>query len=67
MKENVKISIDKKCLLNLEEAAIYTGVGTGKLRQLSNEANCPFVLFNGSKRLFKRKKLEEYLESSYSI
>jgi len=34
---------------------------------MTNEANCPFVLWNGNKRLIKRKILEKYLESAYSI
>lgn len=62
-----KLDIDKKCLLTLEEAAEFTGIGIHKLRELSNNDNCQFVLFNGSKRLLKRQKLEEYLNEAYSI
>lgn len=65
MKINVEIS--QKCLLTLEEAAQYTGLGTQKLRNLSNDENCGFVLWNGSKRMFKREKLVSYLNSLYSI
>lgn len=49
------------------EAAQYFGIGTSKLRELSNEDNCPFVLWVGSKRLIKRQKLEEYLLGLKSI
>lgn len=62
-----KIPIWKKTTLTLEEAASLTGIGINKLRDMSNEENCNFVLWNGSKRLLKRVKLEAYLESSYSI
>ncbi|MCI8615308.1 MAG: transposase [Lachnospiraceae bacterium] len=65
MKTDVEIS--KKCLLTLEEAAQYTGLGMQKLRNLSNDENCGFVLWNGSKRMFKREKLVSYLNSLYSI
>lgn len=65
MKTSVEIS--QKCLLTLEEAAQYTGLGTQKLRNLSNDENCGFVLWNGSKRMFKREKLVSYLNSLYSI
>lgn len=65
MKADVEIS--KKCLLTLEEAAQYTGLGMQKLRNLSNDENCGFVLWNGSKRMFKREKLVSYLNSLYSI
>lgn len=62
-----KVPISQKAMLTLEEAASYTGIGVNKLRNLSNEENCGFVLWNGSKRLLKRKKLEEFLNNSFSI
>ena len=61
------IPIWEKSNLTLEEAAVYSNIGKEKLRQLSNNEDCPFVLWVGSKRLFKRKKFDEYLESVYSI
>lgn len=62
-----EVPIWEKSNLTLEEAAAYFGIGTAKLRQLTDEENCNFVLFNGSKRLIKRKPLEKYLESEFSI
>lgn len=62
-----KIPVWEKANLSLEEAAAYFGIGINKLRDMTNEANCPFVLWNGNKRLIKRKTLEKYLESAYSI
>ena len=53
--------------LSLEEAAAYFGIGINKLRDMTNEENCPFVLWNGNKRLIKRKQLERFLETAYSI
>ena len=53
--------------LTLEEAAAYTGIGTDKLRELSNRESCDFVLWVGTKRLLKRKQLEEFLIKSFSI
>ena len=53
--------------LTLNEAAKYSGIGVNKLRDLSDAEDCPFVLWNGTKRLIKRKKLEEYCERLYSI
>lgn len=61
------VPIDKKELLTLEEAAAYTGIGINKLRELSNDEDCEFVLWNSSKRLLKRRKLENYLSEKYSI
>lgn len=56
-----------KTNLTVEEAEAYSGVGRTKLRQLSNDEDCPFVLWNGTKRLIKRKKLDEYLDNMYSL
>ena len=61
------VAIADKALLTLEEAAKYFNIGINKLRIMTNEENCPYVVWNGSKRLIKRKPFEEYLYSSYSI
>lgn len=56
-----EVPIWEKYCLTLEEAAAYFGIGVNKLREMSDEPNCQFVIFNGSKRLIKRRKLEENL------
>ena len=61
------IPIWHKTLLTLEEAAAYSGIDTGKLRELSNDENCSFVVWNGRKRLLKRKELDEFIRVAYSI
>lgn len=65
MKKEVPIWF--KSNLTLEEAAAYSGIGINKLRQLTDDKECSFVLWNGSKRLIKRNKLDEYLSKKYSI
>lgn len=62
-----EVPIWKKTNLTLEEAAAYTGIGINKLREITNEENCAFVLWVGSKRLIKRRRLDIYLENAYSI
>ena len=61
------VPIWERTTLTLEEAAAYTGIGINKLREMSNEPDCSFIIWLGNKRLFKRKKLEEYLDREYSI
>ena len=56
-----EVPIWEKYCLTLDEAAAYFGIGVNKLREMSDEPNCQFVIFNGSKRLIKRRKLEENL------
>ena len=64
--KNIKdVAIADKALLTLEEAAKYFNIGINKLRIMTNEENCPYVVWNGSKRLIKRKPFEEYLYRSY--
>ena len=62
-----KVPVWEKANLSLVEAAAYFGIGINKLRDMTNDENCPFVLWNGNKRLIKRKQLERFLETAYSI
>lgn len=61
------VPIWEKSNLTLEEAPAYSGVGINKLREITNEERCPFVLWVGTKRLLKRKLLDKYLEGAYSV
>ncbi len=62
-----EVPLWEKANLTLEEAAAYFGIGINKLRELSNDDKCTFVLWCGSKRLIKRVQMEEYLAKMYSI
>ena len=62
-----EVPIWEKSNLTLEEAAAYSGIGINKLRKISDNESCPFVLWIGTKRLIKRKKLDEYIARMYSI
>ncbi len=67
MNKVMNVPLWERTTLTIEEAAEYSGIGRNKLRQLTDERNCNFVLWNGSKRLIKRKKLDEFLISQFSI
>lgn len=62
-----EVPIWEKSNLTIEEAAAYSGIGTNKIRELTNDEKCPFVLWVGSKRLVKRKLFDKYIEGCYSI
>ena len=62
-----EVPIWEKSNLTLEEAAAYSGIGIGKLREITNEEKCRFVLWVGNKRLIKRRLFDQYIESCYSI
>lgn len=62
-----EVPIWEKSNLTLDEAAAYFGIGTNKIRQMTDDRNCKFVIWCGNKRLIKRKLFDAYLEQAYSI
>lgn len=62
-----KPQIKDKPTLTIEEAACLYNIGEHKLRELTDDNNCSFVLFVGRKRLIKRKQFDEYISRSFSI
>ena len=62
-----ELPLESKPLLTLREASTYIGIGINKLRDMSNERNCDFVLFVGRKIMFKREALVKFLENAYSV
>lgn len=63
----LQIPISEKILLTVNEASALTGICKEKLTYISNYEGCPFVIFNGNKRMFKRKQLIEYLEKETQL
>ena len=62
-----EIPIWQKSNLSLEEAAAYSGIGVNKLRDMTNDESCKFVLWVGNKRLIKRCLFDLFIEQAYSI
>ena len=62
-----EVPIWEKSNLTLEEAAAYSGIGINKLREITNEPGCNFVLFVGTKRLIKRRLLDAHLEKTDAV
>ena len=62
-----EIPIWEKSNLTLEEAAAYYNIGVGKLRELTNDDRCKFVLWVGNKRLIKKDLFNKYLNEMYSV
>ena len=63
----IPVPIHLKILLTIKEAAELFNIGESKLRELTDAKDCNFVLWNGNKRLIKRKTFEDYLLRQYSI
>lgn len=60
--EKQEVPIWEKANLTIDEAAAHFGIGTNKLREITSNPDCEFVIRVGAKRLIKRKKFERYLE-----
>ena len=65
--DNKTVPLWEKSNLTIEEAAEYSNIGQNKLRELTADENCRFVLWVGNKRLIKRKLFDEYIAAAYSI
>ncbi len=61
------VPVWERTTLTVTEAVEYTGIGRDKLREITDREDCDFVLWVGNRKLIKRKKLEEYLEKTYSL
>ena len=61
------IPIWEKLNLSVEEAAEYSNIGINKIRELTEEPNCPFVLWIDKKRVIKRKEFEKYIQKISEI
>lgn len=62
-----KPQIKDKPTLTIEEAASLYNIGEHKLRELTDNDSCNFVLYVGRKLLIKRKQFDDYLAKSFSI
>ena len=66
-RRKIVVPVWEKSCLTLEEAAAYSGIGIHKLREISSDKRCEFVLFIGTKRLIKRKLFDAWIEDKFSL
>lgn len=59
--EKYAVPISEKMTLTVEETAAYSNIGVNKIRCLTEEPRCPFVVYVGKKRLIKRKEFEKFV------
>lgn len=72
--ENIKTAVTEKEIpiwekkwLTLEEAAAYSGIGRNKIRELSQQKNCPFAIWLGGKLYIIREKLDDFTDKQFRI
>ena len=61
---NAEEPIWERKWLTIEEAAAYSGIGRTKLRELSNQAGCPFAIWIGNKIHIVRERLDKYIDKT---
>ena len=61
------VPIWEKSNLTVDEAASYSGIGRDKIKEISNDDRCPFVLWVRTKRLIKRKQFDAFIDKMFSI
>ena len=67
MCEKITVPLEQRILLTIPEAAKYTGIGVNRLRRLANKRNSKLIIWVGARKMFKRKLLDEYLETTNTI
>ena len=65
IKEKVGDDKVKKQVPIWEKVALTLGIN--KIRELSNNPRCNFVIFVGKKRLIKRKEFEKYISENVEL
>jgi len=65
MKQNVPVW--EKITMTIEEAAEYSSIGINKIRELSSDPRCNFVIYVGKKRLIKRKEFEKFIADNVEL
>lgn len=65
--KNHEVPIWERTLLTIPEASDYSGLGINTLRRLLDKPNSNLILWVGSRKMVKRKKLDEYLNNAISV
>ena len=62
-----EVPIWERTLLTVNEASDYTGIGQKRLRDIAATPCSNLVVWVGSRMMFKRKKLEEFLDNAVTL
>jgi hypothetical protein len=67
--KNIKdsVGVSDKILITIEEANAISNIGVNRLRELVNDPTCPYVFYNGKKKLIKRKAFEKFISDNIEI
>lgn len=62
-----QVPLKEKLLLNVYEAAAYSGIGIHRIEAMLREPDCTFVASIGNRKLVKRELFEEFVRNSKSF
>ena len=63
----VQVPLKDKFMLTLDEANAYFSIGLTRLRELTNDKSCGYVVYNGKKRLIIRDMFEKFLRETNNL
>ena len=58
-----EVPLYEKYNLTVDEAAAYFNIGESRIREITDNNSLDLIVMVGAKRLIKRKKMEEYIDS----
>ena len=58
---------EEKKLLSVDEAAELFGIGRNKIRELTNDKDCPLVIWIGSHWRIKREAFEKFISGQNAV
>ena len=65
--EKQDVTLEDKILWTIKEAAAYSTIGEGRLREMAKQKDCPFSVRVGRKICIKRKEFEEFISNAKEI
>ena len=64
----IELPVWNKYTLTVDEAAAYFRIGENKLRRIiSEDKNADFLMWNGNRPQFIRKKFENYIDNLHAV
>ena len=64
---HIQVPIWEKTRITLHEATAYSGIGLLKLRNMTKEPDCDYVMWIRSQKMIIRRKFDDFINRAQSI
>lgn len=65
--KRIEVPIWHKLCLTIKEASVYSNIGEDKLREITRNSKCPFILYKSKHILIKREAFEKWVDAQEVI